>query len=278
MARSLLLAALLAVSPAARAFAAPADIAMPSAYLVYPPTGTEDVPGNTLVFAADVTAMRLVGPGGEEVAALLDPTYASQSGAAFEPMAVLVPGLHHVLAVPAETAANYSGPDVPVELGTFTVGPTLDEEPILLEFAGAQWAVGSGANDLSVGGNRTGNHPFEPVVYEIDLGDADTAMDDQPDGATAWVAANASTIRLGASRPTIDPDTAVIRLRVIDAAGNVSAWSAPSDVELVQTLDPAPRSCSAVPGTAAAPGAAPALGLGALLLALGRAARRARRT
>ena len=261
--------------PAADAFAAPgsaADIAMVSAYLGYPTNGAVDVPGNTLVFGVEVTAVQLQGPDAQAITALLDPSHPSSAGAVFEPMQVLSPGAYRVLGVPSTMADNYAGPGVPVDLGTFTVGDALDEEPPSIALLNATWTIG-GDNDISVSVSLGTAPVVEPTLFEIDLGDADTLRDGQPDGSSSWVQSTAFGLRLGETVPQIDPETASVRVRAMDAAGNVGDWSAPTSFALFQSLEPAPG-CAAAPGASEGREGLAVLLFAAVALGVSRARRR----
>ena len=276
MTRALVVLSLFAAVSDAHAFAAPeGDVeAAPyvSAYLIYPSNGAGNVPGNTLVFAMDVTAMQLEGPAGETIACLLDPS-PSATGAVFEPMQLLGPGAHRVLGIPSELADNYAGPGITIDLGTFTVGDVADEDAPPVQIVSATWLVEPESESLSLDVDIDADFTVDPPVqFEIDVGDADTLLDGTADLASAWVRATFFNVPIGDSLPQVQAESATVRVRALDAAGNVGPWSAPSSVA-IQYANIRSSGCSAAPGrTRAAGGAALVL----LLSLLAMAARRRR--
>lgn len=282
MTRTILVAfALLASSEASALVPEPddaeaADYVEYEAYLAYPANGAADVPPNTRVFAAEVTAMQLVGPTGETVTCLLDPA-PSSLGAVFEPMQILGPGAYHVLGVPSERAINFAGPGITVDIGVFTVGAILDEQAPSVEIWEAFWTVQAETDFLEFQLDvEIDPLAPSPLLYEVDLGDPDTLHDGTADVAAPWSQSGFFAVVLADASPLIEPSTATARVRAIDAAGNVGEWSAPAafDLEFVDGVGPAASSCSAAPGRV--PGAGGTMLVVLSVVVVGLAARRRR--
>lgn len=240
----------LSASTAWPAAEAPADALLLTAYLVYPANGAVGVPANTRVFVAEVTAVELSGPSGERLPALLDTATTSSTGGAFVPFDELTAGLWRVLAIPSPDTDNYAGEGVTIELGTFTVDPAGDDEAPWVDPIDATWSIGARPGFISVTVTLGGQAAGEPILYEIDLGDRDTLMEGVPDAASAWTPGTSFGIDLGDSAPEIEPDSASVRVRAMDAAGNVGEWSDPIAFDLVQTTESFATGCRAAPGAA----------------------------
>lgn len=247
--------ALALTSASAWGVAAPeADIALPTAYLVYPSNNALDVSPDTRVFVAWVSAVELDGPNGERLPALLDPSAPSFTGGAYVPFDELSVGLWRVMAVPTPDTQNYAGEGVAIDLGTFTVGATRDDEAPWVDVTDAIWMTGSGGGDVQLQVSLGGQGMSEPVRYEIDLGDRDTLMDGAPEAGSAWTPGTAFTIPVGDTFSAIEPESASVRVRATDSSGNVGDWSDPITFDVMQALDTSPGGCRAAPGGVGADG------------------------
>lgn len=222
------------------------DVAFLSAYLSYPTAGAVGVAPDIHVFVVEVTAVELTGPNGEELPALLDPSVPSVAGSVFVPIDDLGTGLWHVMAVPSANASNFSGEGVAIDLGTFTVGGGGDTEAPFADLQGATWFTGS--DSITVNTVLSGQAAGEPVRFDIDLGDRDTLMDGVVDGTGGWTQSGSFSLGLGGTVTQIDPETATVRVRVSDIAGNVGEWSGPRSFDLVSDVD-GPSGCQAAPGS-----------------------------
>ncbi len=248
-------AALALTSASAWGVAAPeADIALPTAYLVYPSNNALDVSPDTRVFVAYVSAVELDGPNGERLPALLDPSAPSFTGGAYVPFDELSLGLWRVMAVPTPDTQNYAGDGVAIDLGTFTVGATPDDEAPWVDVTDAIWMTGSGGDDVQIQVSLGGQGVGEPVRYDIDLGDRDTLMDGVPEAGSAWTPGTSFTIPVGDTFSPIEPESASVRVRATDSSGNVGDWSDPITFDLVQAVSTSRGSCRAAPGGVGADG------------------------
>lgn len=245
---SLIALALLPRTALADAEAAPAaEYEPPLGTLIYPVPGATEVAPGTLLFASNVTALELEGPGAERLAAPIV-AVGSRMGSVFEPMDVLSAGTWRVLALPSPETANWAGEGVLVELATITVAAAEDTEAPVVVVTDAEWTVGDAPGNVTVTVAFTGHVEGDPVLFEVDLGDRDTALDGTPDASNAWTTGDAFTANLGEVLPQIEPESAIVRIRALDASGNVGPWSEEAPFTLRQTTLAYATGCRTAPG------------------------------
>jgi len=246
------------VALASTAARARADVAPPEhweATLFYPAPQAVDVPTNFALYVSSATAVSVADQETGEVSrAMAD----NEFGARWLLAGALAPGRYFVLAVPEPGADNFVGDGIPVDLGAFTVGRTLDSDAPTASTDQAIWDADNYTVVLSQLDPRTD----EPVRFEIDVGDAHTAPDGTPDDTTSWNSTISSGL-IGSWSPAIASQTAVVRARAVDFNGNVGEWSEPLSFDVI--VGRRPPGCSQAPAPS---GAAPWGVAGLLLVAL----------
>jgi hypothetical protein len=203
------------------------------------------------VFAEAVVAVELVGPSGERVPALVDPAGGSLMGTAFLPVEELTPGAWVVMAQPSEAAENY-GDGSPIELGSFAVSGDGDVEAPVVTANDAQWTIDGSTDTFAMWVTLTAHTAGDPAMFELDFGDRDTLMDGVTDANSGWTQAPQFSRDLADAVPEIAPESASVRVRAVDASGNVGPWSAPMAIDVFMVMDGGPgRACAAAPGRSA---------------------------
>lgn len=240
----------------------------PEATLVFPEPGAAGVAPGTLVFATSVTAVELEGPAGERVPALLDPV-GSVLGTVFAPMEDLASGSWRVMALPTADTWNYAGDGVAVEIGGFEVAETADTQAPVVVPTTATWTFGDVPDDVDVEVTLTGHVLGEPVRFEVDLADVDTAFDGIVDASSAWTRGSSFYGNLGGVAPEIEPESARVRIRAEDASDNVGPWSEDVPFQMMRTTHSysTTGACRAAPGPSATSAAVALVAIAAVLLA-----------
>ena len=264
----LLVLAVGTMSPSA--FGAAAEYEPPLAQLLYPRPDAIDVPGTTRIFAERVTALSLEGPNGEQLPTTLDPSRPYYQAVAFVPFDDLAPGVWTVKGLPTAEADNWAGEGVTIDLGSFTVTDRTVDAFSSVEITGARWTmIRQSADWLSVEVSADGA-VAQPIFIEADLADATHPMDGEPELSTVWTQSMAVIDYVDEEAMGFDPNTATVRVRVTDASGNVTDWSAPRAFEVGVGTTSVATGCSAAPGTTGGAGTLAVL----LALVLGLVTRR----
>lgn len=266
--RLLVVLAASALSPSA--FGAAAAYDPPMAQLLYPRRDAVDVPATTRLFAERVTALSLEGPNGEQLPTTLDPSRPYYDAAAFVPFDDLSPGSWTVKGLPTPEADNWAGEGVTIDLGSFTVSDTAVATFGSVEITAARWTMVRQSSDFVSVEVSADGAVAQPIFIEADLADATHPMDGAPELSTVWTQSLAVFDTVDEEATGYDPNTATVRVRVTDASGNVTDWSAPRAFEVGVGTTSVATGCSAAPGTTGSTGTLAVL----LALALGLVMRR----
>lgn len=227
-----------------------------SATLRFPSDGAIGIPANTGLLLLDVVQVEVVAQDGTRIpCALGDPTV---------PDRPLPAGTVRVEAVPVSDATNWAGDGVMVDLGGFTVADGLDDQAPVVESAEAQWLQASDA--LRVQASVSGQPPAEPLALDIDVGDATQAPDGVPEMSGGYSSLAAYGRPLATLPEVFDMQTAFVRVRATDIAGNVGDWSVDQPVQVVASSEVDGSGCSVTRARASSPGPTVAA-LAVLLLA-----------